>query len=297
MRGGLILLFLVAVLLVSSCGQQTGQATNIGGVDVQFIENQPPSELRENAHFNVGLKLKNNLPEKVEDVAVCVSDSLSSEYGGISGKECQTVSISAAEHNENSISPEEVTLLFPQGGGYYYSGLEQGPDNTIILVDVTYPLQTKSRTDICLKQDPAYEVDEIQCEANMVFSGRSITSDFAPVTVDRIETSIVSEGTQNRIYADVHLRKASIGEVVSDGDQNLMGIRVSLGSGEIFDCDTEQEGYLEFEETTEEVNCDATVILEEAWQVDSLNVDLVYDYSIGLTHGPVPIKKLEEGLD
>ena len=292
-------MFFVVVLLVSSCGQQGGQSTNIGGVDIQFIENQPPSQLRENAHFNVGLKLKNNIPETMQGVEVCVSDSLSNEYGGISGKECQTVSISAAEHDGGSIFPEEKTLLFPQGGGYYYSGLEQGPDSTIFLVDVTYPLQTKSRTDICLKKDPAYEVTEIQCDSNMIFSGGSIKSEFAPIVVDRIETSIVSEGTQNRVYADIHLRKASVGDVVysEDHTQNLMGIRVSLGSGEVFDCDTVQDGYLEFDGTDEEVSCDTTVILEEAWQVDSLNVELVYDYSIGLNIGPVPIKKLGEGLD
>ena len=299
MRGGLILVLLVLLLLVSSC-QQNQEATNLGGVDIEFLENQPPTTLREGAQFNVGLNLKNNLPEAVDNIEICISDSLTDGYGGIYGKECQYVSISPAEHGGEVISPEEVRTLFPQGGGgYYYNNLELGPDNTIILVDMAYSLHTSSRIDICLKQDPSFEVDEVECEANTVFSGGDIRSDFAPVTVERVDSSVVSEGFQNKIYADIYLRKDPFGEVVysQDHTQNLMGISVSLGSGDVFTCDVDQNGFFKFDDITEMISCDAPVVLDDSWQMDALNIDLFYDYSIGLTLGPLPIKKMEEGLN
>lgn len=291
MRGEIILL-LIFLLIISSC-ETTQQATNLGGIDMEFLPSQPPTDVfREDSEFRVGLKLKNNLPNPVENVKLCVYDLLGNTYGGIE-RECRVFSLASAQVEDNQIFPEEKLVYFPEFGTYSYTNLELAPDNTIIIVDMVYPLQTKSSLDICLKKDPAYEVKEIPCETNTIFTGNEIRSDYAPVNVDKVESSLTLEGENNGIYLDIFLRKSASGEiVVSDDDlRNLMKIEVSLGSDVQFDCETDEDGLIKFEENTKEVHCNALVNLEDAYEVNSLNIVLSYNYKVKLQTGQVPFRK------
>ena len=291
MRGEIILL-LVFLLIISSC-ETTQQTTNLGGIDMEFLPAQPPTDVfREDSEFRVGLKLKNNLPDLVENVKLCVYDLLGDDYGGID-KECQVFSLAAAQIEDDRIFPEEKLVYFPEFGTYSYTNLEFAPDNTIIIVDMTYPLQTRSSLNICLKKDPAYEVKEVPCETNTIFTSGDIRSDYAPISVDKVESSLTLEGENNGIYLDIHLRKATGGEiVVSDDDlRNLMEIEVNLGSDVQFDCETDEDGLIKFEENTKEVSCSAVVNLDDAYEVNSLNIVLSYNYRVKLQTGQVPFRK------
>ena len=123
MRGVVVIFMLVFALVGSSCN--VSPVTNIGGIDLEVLTNQPPDVLRENQYFSVSLKLKNNIPHPVSDINVCVFDILGSEYGGINSEECQSLSISGADHEDDKIIPEEAYVVFPEhGGSYVYHNLQ-----------------------------------------------------------------------------------------------------------------------------------------------------------------------------
>jgi len=291
MRGEIILL-LVFLLVISSC-ETTQQVTNVGGIDMEFLPSQPPTDVfREDSEFRVGLKLKNNLPDPVENVKLCVYDLLGDNYGGID-KECRDFSLVAAQVEGNQVFPEEKLVYFPEFGTYSYTNLELAPDNTIIIVDMTYPLQTRSSLDICLKKDPAYEVKEISCETNTIFTGGDIRSDYAPISVDKVESSLTLEGENTGIYLDIYLRKSAGGEIVVSNDdlRNLMKLEVGLGPDVQFDCETDEDGLIKFEENTKEVSCNALINLEDAYEVNSLNIVLSYNYKVKLQTGQIPFRK------
>tara|TARA_Y100000310_G_C20682149_1_gene816628 strand:- start:1662 stop:2561 length:900 start_codon:yes stop_codon:yes gene_type:complete len=296
MRGDLTILLILGTVLLSSC-QGGGERTNTGGIDLEFLKNQPPEEIYENSNFIVGLKLKNSLPEAVQGINVCVSDILSSEHQGIVGKECQSLTIGGAEHKEEIIIPEEEVIYFPKNTQYYsYANMDLGPDETTIFAEVTYPVKTTSTLDLCLKKDPTAEVEELSCETNTIFTGKDINSPFSPISVDKVESTITSEGNKNRIFLDVYFKKSSLGEVFYDeGDSGLMGFKISIGAKNIvFECNTDKEGYLEFNELSEMVTCNGLVELEEFIEVNSLNIEMSYDYKTKATKSSIKIRKLNQ---
>lgn len=260
---------------------------------MEFLPAQPPTDIfREDSEFKVGLKLVNNLPKIVENVNVCVYDLLGNDYGGIE-KECQILNLAPAQKEENTIYPESKLIYFPEFGTYSYTNLELAPDNTIIIVEMIYPLETKSSLDICLKKDPAYEVEEVNCETNQIFSGNKIRSDYAPISIEKIESSITMEGENNGIYLDIYLKKPVNGEIIISNEdvRNLMEIKVGLGSDVQFNCESDEGGLIKFEENTKKVSCNTLVNLRDAYEVNSLNIILSYNYRIKLQTGQIPFKK------
>jgi hypothetical protein len=297
MRGNLKILLILSTLLLSSC-QGGGERTSIGGIDLEFLKNQPPEEIYENSNFVVGLKLTNSLPEAVQGIRVCVSDIISSEHQGIVGEECQILTIGGAEHNDKRIIPEEEIIYFPKSKqAYSYKNMNLGPDETTIFAEITYPVKTTSTLDLCLKKDPTAEITEFSCETNSIFTGNEINSPFSPISVEKVESTITSEGDKNRIFLEVYFKKSSLGEVSSlVEDDMLMGFKISLGAKEIvFSCNTKKEGYIEFNDLSEKVTCNGLVELVEEIEVNSLKIEMSYDYVVKTTKNLIKIKKLSQG--
>ncbi len=298
MRGDFKILWLAfGALFLSAC--QTGEvSTNLGGINLEFLKNQPPQEIYENSNFVVGLKLKNSLPQAVEGVEVCVSDIISSEHGGIVGEECDSISMYSAEHREGMISYEEQVLYFPKDGqAYAYKDMGLGPDQTTIIAEVKYPVKTTSTLNICLKKDPTQDIAEISCETNSVFTKNDISDQFSPVVLDKLESTITAEGNSNRIFLDLYFKKSGTGEVFSEGDdQNMMQFKITLGTKDVsFQCNTKKEGYLQFNELSEMVTCNGLLELNEHVEVNSLKVETSYDYKVKITNSLIKIKKLNTG--
>jgi len=309
MRGGLVLLFLVMVLLVSSC-QQSAQSTNVGGIDIEFIENQPMSTLREGASFTVGLYLKNSLPESIYSVEVCVQDSFRDGNGGIYGQECQEIDISAAEVDGNTVSPEVARVYFPRGdGSYTYDNLGVGMDSVIILADIVYPVRTTSVvSDFCIKEDSGQDVVERECEANNIFVGEDIDNPIAPIVVDRVIADVVEVGSQNKVYSKIYFRKSPEGNVVhpdfhsTEGptqplvEHFVIGYDITLGSGEVFTCgNPDEQGFLVFDDLVEELVCEVPVAISGSWEDNSIVIELGYSYGVGVNH-EIFFEKREEEL-
>ena len=127
---------------------------------------------------------------------------------------------------------------------------------------------------------------------------QSVKRSYQEEVLDKL-SKIVPEGFQNRIYLDIYLKKANIGDVVSTGDytKNLMDIQVSLaGKGTYFACENDENGKIKFDKLTKKVSCAAVLTLTEPYQIDSLNIDLDYTYKVRATIGPILFEESLEGL-
>ena len=290
MRYLLILLISIVLLFSSGC---TGpvEKTNIGGVDIGFLLNQPPRELREDANFMVGLELINNLPKAVEGT-LCLSDTPANSFGGIQEPECRAIFMAPAEVSGNSKYVEESRFYFPETGSYYYHNLEMGIDTTTITAELEYSLESVIRGEICLKRDPAQEIAD--CRSNDVLTkGNKITSDFAPVTIDRLETSIVPEGGQNRLYLEIDITKIPYGEIISETGESILMMDIELaGTPSVFECYPLRNGGIRMVEDRKTVKCDSFISLgAQEFYMDSLIIKLNYDYSISASTGAIALKR------
>ena len=288
-----ILIFIVGVLLISGC---TGPApeTHVGGVDIGFLLNQPPIELREDASFVVGLKLTNNIPKPVNG-ELCISDTPANSFGGIQEPDCRHFMIAAAEVVDDKKYVENQNVYFPsEGSSYSYHNLEFGIGSTNINAKLKYDLSTTSLAEICLKKDPAEEISG--CESNSVIFGNDIVSDFAPIVIEKIESSIVPEGNQNRVHLKITLKKEPLGSVTFNDIENKLKMDINLaGTATSFTCYPSQEGLIKFNELTKVVNCDSSVDLGgQDFYVDSLIMNLDYTYTISASTGAIPLKRKSE---
>ncbi len=308
MRGGKLTFLLVLILVISGCGQTTTK-TNIGGVDMEFLESQPLIEcidsmgycLDENAAFNVGIKLINNLPHKVDGASVCISDVVSDSIGGIPGdKPCiDGISIPPAqEESDNKVYPGTKDIYFPEGGGSYsYRNLAQGTDKTSIYAELTYPVDSSFKiADVCVKSSPSVETD-FACESKETFSGDKIESDKSPVVVDRVVKSIVSipnNNQQTKVRLIISLRKATQGDVFWDERQDkTLLMDVSLGNNlGIFACSGVEGGRVVMNENMKDIQCEAVVKLngQNAFK-EALNIRLQHNYNIILSTGTIYLKE------
>ena len=239
--------------------------------------------------------MKNSLSEIVKGINVCVYDIISSEHQGIAGKDCQTISMDGAEHREKEVIVEEEILYFPKGGqAYSYRNMVLGPDETTIIGEIIYPVKTTSTLNICLKKDPTTEIEDFPCDIYTVFKEKDINSPFAPINIEKIESTITSEGNGNRLFLDIRFKKSSNGEVYSSNEEEpLLGFKISIGSKNVeFECNTKQKGVIEFDKSSEIITCNGLISLEEEIEVNSLKIEMNYDYKVKTSKSLIKIKKL-----
>jgi len=308
---GVIKFFLISVLvlLISGCQQNQGQ-TNLGGIDMQFLESQPLIEcinepgycLEDGSGFNVGIKLINNLPYIVDGASLCISDTASDSIGGIPNqKPClEGISVPAAEQLDKGFLPGSVDIYFPQGGGsYFYTGISKGNEQTNIYAELRYPATSNFKiSEVCIKNKPSTETD-FPCESKQVFMVNQIKGDRAPVVVEKVEKNIVAipnSNVQAKVRLNVYLRKANSGEVFfGDSQENKIYFEVTLGNDATpFYCSDSMAGVVDFKGVTKEIQCEQTVSLagQNAYN-DALNFKLNYNYYVLLPTGMI---QLTEGI-
>lgn len=298
----LIFLLIFVAIFVSSCGGGVGPSgpeTRTGGVDMGFLLNRPPTdELAEGQSFTVGVTLTNNIPREI-DCKLCVSDTPSDNFGGIPGSDCKDVKIRNAQLIDDEIIPEMKELYFPGGDGTYaYNNLPFGADTTEIRATLTYDIISRTSAFICLIKDPTIDIPGVDCDYQETFSSRDLKRDYAPVTVDRIEKSIVPEGSKNRLILDLTLKKTQEGDVVSGGysqEKDMIDLDVRLaGTNAEFTCTPTRNGKVKMDESSKEVKCLSTFRMDQEYYEDSLDIALGYTYRTVITTDSIDLNKREE---
>lgn len=295
MKSVILVVFLGILIVISSC-QPSGTGTNIGGVDMQFLKDQPPlMNIRDNQEFNIGLVLTNSLPREVNDAKLCVYDTVTESAGGIPGKPCVTIFLPAAEQVDDKITPyKSDPIYFPENGGtYVYRAGQKGIDSTTILAELIYTADSTAKiNNACFKRRSEIETD-FPCETEEVFSGNSIDMDVAPIVINKIEKNIYPEGnSQNRMILTLYLSKGD-GEVIwaEDETKNLVDIQISSSDAQFFTCSPNENGLIKFDEPTEKVTCESSFSLLSDYYQDSINIDLYYKFKIKLDTSSITIQK------
>ena len=294
MRGDLRIFLVFIIFLLSACDTETKSSNSETEIDLGFLKNQPPSQIYENSNFIVGLNIKNNFPQKIESLSLCVSDIVSNEHEGIMGLDCQNINIHSAQELDGQIYPEEQIIYFPSEGSYSYKNMDLGPDEITIFAQATYRLKTEFSLILCLKKDPTLEIDGVLCETSSVFDASDISNTPAPIVLDKVETTLTSEGTKNRVFLDFNFKKLGEGEVFfQDEGDNLVRFEISLGNKQVnFQCNSKNNDFLEFDQNSEIISCNTLIELNEQIEVNLLKVDLNYYHKVKITKGPISIKKL-----
>lgn len=244
----LFILLLCSVLFIAGCsggGSDTNSKfkSTYGGVESIFLPARPPTDkLYSGQGFQVGLELWNSGNAQTAGT-VCVSDTLSSYYGGIETKQCKDFSLYPAE-----VSSRHEKIYFPDESSYFrYQNIDSDM-NANIYAELTYTYQTKASPQFCIT---AEQNSAIQCNFNEVVSGSKLRTTPAPIAVTKVTKQIIPEGGGNvKLMFDIELKPMNNQDkLVGSGDEeatflspdlnlkDFINFKVSLkGVTDNFDC-------------------------------------------------------------
>ncbi len=302
----MIVLLVISLLFISSCNvlRNNKTRTDVGGVDLGFIPGYLPDSFTNvpvnTPVFRVGLVLINNLENDVNG-ELCIRDTLSDSFGGIQARECNNFFIRG---KEESGAAERTEVYFPVGGGSYeYDQLPHLVENTQILAELSYEMETRILADICLNGNPAIPVEDLVCDPNEI---KITKKEFAPVTITDIQPRIQPlSDNQVSVSLKMKIKKANDGDIVAVEDlghdviekKHLLDIFVSIyGTPGEFRCTpSNKEGRIRVDRAVmkgnqREIECDAQVTLTDQNYVDSLEITLRYGYEVVKNSKVIPFE-------
>lgn len=217
MRKELAILLVLAIFL-SGCEGIGGGSTpidfnpyhGINGLEMKFIDNAPPDEVKPGKPFKIGIELNNDGTYDIDDCVLnlnYVKDDLS-----ISGSS-KRVSL----YGRSAVIAEgENKAVFwdasPKDSGY----------STEIWIEAKYKYQTNAFEDICVDPEPyGQNLEKGQCsfKDKLSFSGQG-----APVVISSVEiTPIPQSDSKGELIFTITARNAGGGDVYGGSSTNNPG--------------------------------------------------------------------------
>jgi len=301
MNNILKLVILIAPLLfIAQCANLgfRGATSSGQGVVAKFLENQPPRDvLYEGQNFRVGLELTNYGLDPV-NALVCVYDTPSDYFGGISSNVCEQIDIKKAEKSENKIIPEIQNTFFPsESQSYFYRQITKGM-STNILADVYYPYTTRASAQICLKKDTTIKTPGVNCQMS---SSETLVQDPAPLTVSNLKKDVIPQGNNQILLLLTFNMQAFAGEIfdkdkigigtIKDEDK-LVDVFVDLKGMPLikkFECNPNKGGRIIFKENQKVIKCQALLNLDQDYIVNPVEIKVSYGHKISVSTGQIPL--------
>jgi len=222
-----ITLTIIILLFISGCNviqnSQEDITTNrdfkIGtqGIEVNFLDNMPPSKIFEEDSFELGLELNNKGAYDSKDVYISRWYHFSSDFFEI-------------EKGDNEIKKFPLrgkSALYPNGEkksfiwnleNKKFPEDERSPQE-LFSVDVCYDYETFFSGDICV--DPYYNqvIDELKIEGSCITKDITSSGQGAPIAVTKVETkpSITNEKIKLTFYITIENKKD--GQLVGDSEK------------------------------------------------------------------------------
>ncbi len=251
------------------------------GLEIKFLNLQPPEILREEQDFTIGLELVNNGQCDVNG-QLCVRDALSDVFGGVQDS-CQDINLKAIEDVNGQIIKDSRNLYF-RTNSYHDIGREL---NTQILAKAVYHCDFVSGPQLCVK--PVIEENENLCKSMESISGKELKARSAPITISKVDKEIVPESNGVRLIATITLNKMSKGQAsfgtdsgnadFNKGSPIFIGVEYQ-GFGEMR-CNGLEGNilYWKSKDTNKIVQCELE--LEQIDLIENpLNIKLAYDYEV-----------------
>lgn len=298
------IIFLSIILLISAActlsGQKGSQAQN-DAITMNFLTNQPPTELYDSQNFRVGLNIKNYAQEK-KDVFVCVFDELSDYFNGIPANTCKDVKLDASELSGDNILPSDKRVYWPGEDQTYMYEKITGSMSTSIFAELTYQHKTVSTAQICVKRDIEAETSGVKCDVD---SQEQVTNNDAPIKISNLEKRLVPLG-KNKVSVLLNFVITNVGSGKVQNKKSLksrdnidpaIDIAVNLvGKTNSFKCNpTRDDGKILLKENQKTIKCEAPVDMEEPFSMVPLEITLDYGYDILTSVGPINLIGKEGG--
>jgi len=291
-----LVIFLIFLVLVSGCDFRGNPGTLqsvTGGIDFSFYG--LPDKLMNDMPFTVNLDIFNYMTKKMDkNIKVCLGDVHPDDYSTLSGEECKTISMEAANVIENQNGqletlPEQQRVEFPGNNREYaYRNLEFGP--VTFFVTVGYPVDTTLSRNIYLLY-PSFLSDEDEEKSKETGSFDDfVIKEKTPITINSFEKEVrpLSEG-RVRLKLILYLTQAPEGVVYAsvnqrDGDLDNLYMDIDVKGYDLnFNCGTDvgNDGKIKLVRGAKRLECYSDVNLKETdpHQVN-LNINLKYYYKV-----------------
>jgi len=254
----IIIVCLLTILTACSPSQQSERGSGTpDGLHISFLEFQPRSELMENEYFDIGLKLENKAECEVKG-ELCISDSLAESISGIQD-DCKQFELRKKE--DNIIDSKNIYF---QDNGYVSVS---GDLISEITAKAEYSCSIQLTPQICIK--PSIE-DETICKTKETLTSSTLGLKQAPITVSKIDKTIIQTREGTKLSIAINLRK------MSKGEPNKFNINVEYeGYGPLTCRNIER---LNFKTNTENIiNCEISLNVEDI-ENNPLKIRLDYFY-------------------
>ncbi len=293
----LLLFLILGLVLISACNRNGVSGGR--GTTIEFLKNQPPSTIYEDQTFQVGIQITNSADYDINGL-LCVFDTPSDSFGGIPERPCEPIIVDKGEQEKNKIIPSTLITYLPSKGGVSYTNLVGSRINSNIVASLEYSNEDTIRIETCLKRDPSIETKDVKCNSDTTITKIPTKG---PVTITKIEQSVVPEAGNQRVILDISLSNTVAGQVINsenvgneiEQEENLLDINIGfLGTTSSFTCRPVKDGRIEFNRNERVINCNSIISMNQDYYTDTLVIKLGYGYRITKTVSANLIPKNEE---
>ncbi|HLD10987.1 MAG TPA: hypothetical protein VJB89_02810 [Candidatus Nanoarchaeia archaeon] len=300
-----ITLSLILLCFLSACLNQVTPVTEGKDINLAIVD-YPTGELYTNIdEFRLEVEVENRAKNPVQGL-LCISDSLSDNFGGIPSGDCQDVMLEKAEEIEGEIYPQKTTFFFPRGSkaSYKYTQIPQEEISESISISSSfqYELTTIASTKVCLK-NPLLKEDEISlsCPKEIIIS--DIKQDQTPLMIDSIEQTINTiSNSEVKLNLKIKILQEEPGILLSYNQPYyqeieelypLIGFKVLLDNQDVFNCIGLKGNSVEIKESETVIKCSSTIPVTQDFIEKRLDIHLGYSFKLRTEPIQIKLKKGE----
>ncbi len=302
-----LMIMAVLLLFISGCTtlQNISKPSWLGkkefvsgkGLTPGFLVEMPPlDKIYEGQEFQVGVKVTNH---GLSDASgeICVSDGLSSYYGGIPSKQntCIGFNIDSAERSTTGqkIIPSVEKFFFPGDRSYYiYTGLISDT-TTGIESEIRYDYQTTFDSQVCISKK-----EDDPCNSAAIKIDDSVRS--APITITKINKDVLPTPPgldEVKFILEIYVSNSGGGKIYDewfDSKDQFFDMDITLESAGSINCNPKKEGKFFLEDNGRVIiTCEIISSFDGDYINDPFGIVLSYPYKISQETKKITIKHKE----
>lgn len=300
-----IIIPLILLCFLSSCLNQVTPIEEGEDIKLSLVD-YPTGELYTNIdQFRLEVEIQNKAKNQVQGI-LCVSDSLSDSFGGISSGECQDVVLEEAEEIDGTIYPQSKTAFFPSGSraAYQYTQIPQEDISETVSISTSfqYEITSTASSKVCLKS-PLLKEDEIIVSCPKETTISDFEQDRTPLMIDSIEQTVNTiSDSEIKLNLNIKIKQEEEGVLLSYNQpyyqeiEDLypqVGFKIALDNQDIFNCVGLKGNNLEFKGSETVIKCSATVPVTQDFIEKRLDIYLGYGFKLRTEPIQIKLKKGE----
>jgi len=188
--------------------------TGIEGLDINFIQYQPPDEIYEGSDFTVGLEIQNKGGYQIEEGRLRLL--LDNTFVGMAELPS---SIQALEGKSQFYPEGEKYMDFFKGKSYKDLGefsIGKKTKSVNFEIIACYPYKTEATTDICLNPPSVSDYLQVNQQACLANREYQLTSQGSPLVITKIEETIIPDNDiEYKVKLKIYIEKRGDGTITT----------------------------------------------------------------------------------